>query len=183
MGDNGTSLRVLATFLTWLQEKESPVFVFATANAIDQLPPEALRKGRFDEIFFVDLPSHVERREIIDIHLRKSGRNPASFDGEHLARITGPEKFGADISLTGAEIASWINESLIAAFQRRTGDAAADLTMADLESTLEGIVPLARMRQSEIVGMRRWADAHGVHASSPETAKSQSGNMQVHARA
>lgn len=167
VGDSGTSLRVLATFLTWLQEKQSPVFVFATANAIEHLPPETLRKGRFDEIFFVDLPTHDERREIINIQIRKTGRDPELFDIDHLARISGPEKFGDDIALTGAEITSWINEALIAAFHRRRGDDTGhDLAVGDLESTLERIVPLAKMRQEEIAAMRRWADTHATRASS-----------------
>ncbi len=169
VGDSGTSLRVLATFLTWLQEKESPVFVFATANAIEHLPPEALRKGRFDEIFFVDLPNHQERREIIDIHIRRTGRDSNAFDLDRLAALAGPEHFGADVALTGAEINSWVNEALIAAFQRRVhGAANADLTMGDLEQALEHLVPRAKMRQGEISAMRRWADEHATRASSPE---------------
>jgi ATP-dependent 26S proteasome regulatory subunit len=169
VGDSGTSLRVLATFLTWLQEKDSPVFVFATANAIEHLPPEVLRKGRFDEIFFVDLPNSQERREIINIHIRRSGRDPQAFDLDRLAAISGPDHFGADIALTGAEINSWVNEALIAAFQRRRqGSADADLTMGDLEAAVERIVPLAKMRQAEIASMRHWADEHATRASSPE---------------
>ena len=75
-GDSGTSARVFSTFLTWMQEKSSPVFVIATANDVSLLPPELLRKGRFDELFFVDLPFPGEREEILDIHLRKRGRDP-----------------------------------------------------------------------------------------------------------
>jgi ATP-dependent 26S proteasome regulatory subunit len=178
VGDSGTSLRVLATFLTWLQEKESPVFVFATANAIEYLPPEALRKGRFDEIFFVDLPNQEERREIIEIHIRRGGRDPASFDLDRLAAMSGPERFGADVALTGAEINSWVNEALIAAFQRRRHDGTeTDLSMTDLETALERIVPLAKMRQTEITAMRRWADEHATRASSPEEQASTNSNL------
>jgi len=169
VGDSGTSLRVLATFLTWLQEKESPVFVFATANAIEYLPPEVLRKGRFDEIFFVDLPNQEERREIIDIHIRRTGRDPQDFDIDQLATMIGPDRFGPGISLTGAEINSWVNEALIGAFQRRKdGDDAADLVTGDLEAALDRMVPLAKMRQAEIAAMRHWADEHATRASSPE---------------
>jgi ATP-dependent 26S proteasome regulatory subunit len=179
VGDSGTSLRVLATFLTWLQEKESPVFVFATANAIEQLPPETLRKGRFDEIFFVDLPTEVERREIIEIQIRRTGRDAEKFDLDRLARLAGPDTFGKGIALTGAEITSWINEALIAAYQRRqSGGRNADLSLADLEAALGSIVPLAKMRQDEIAAMRQWADEHAARASSPESAM-ESGEKQL----
>src|SRR5205807_90938 len=78
--DAGTTARVFSTFLTWLQEKSKPVFVAATANNIQLLPPELLRKGRLDEIFFIDLPSRTERQQIFAIHLRKRGRAPERFD-------------------------------------------------------------------------------------------------------
>jgi ATP-dependent 26S proteasome regulatory subunit len=94
VGDSGVSLRVLASFLTWMQEKTAPVFVFATANEIDQLPPEMLRKGRFDEIFFVDLPTSREREEILNIHIRRLGRKPESLDVKRLAALSGPESLG-----------------------------------------------------------------------------------------
>src|SRR5512135_3251369 len=78
--DGGTTARVFSTFLTWLWEKSAPVFVVATANEVSQLPPELLRKGRLDEIFYVDLPSADERAEIFRIHLAKRGREPKNFD-------------------------------------------------------------------------------------------------------
>src|SRR2546427_6476851 len=78
--DGGTTARVFGTFLTWLSEKTAPVFVVATANDISQLPPELLRKGRLDEIFFVDLPTREERVEVFCIHLNKRGRDAAQFD-------------------------------------------------------------------------------------------------------
>src|ERR1700723_2817383 len=84
--DGGTTARVFGTFLTWLSEKTSPVFVIATANDISQLPPELLRKGRVDEIFFVDLPNEAERAEVLRIHLTKRGRNARDFDLQRLAR-------------------------------------------------------------------------------------------------
>src|SRR5205085_2189601 len=86
--DTGVSARVLGTFLTWMQEKKKPVFVFATANQIRTLPPELLRKGRFDELFFVDLPSQSEREEILAVHLRKRHRDPHVFDLPALAAQT-----------------------------------------------------------------------------------------------
>src|SRR5512133_1762563 len=86
--DGGVTARVMGTLLTWLQEKTAPVFVVATANRIELLPPELLRKGRFDEIFFIDLPALAERREILEIHVRKRGRDPAAYDLDLLARRT-----------------------------------------------------------------------------------------------
>ena len=86
--DGGTTSRVFASFITWLQEKTTPVFVIATANNVQQLPPELLRKGRFDEIFFCDLPDREDRRQIIDIHLRKKKRDPGQFDMDKLVDAT-----------------------------------------------------------------------------------------------
>jgi SpoVK/Ycf46/Vps4 family AAA+-type ATPase len=169
VGDSGVSLRVMASFLTWMQEKTAPVFVFATANEIEQLPPEMLRKGRFDEIFFVDLPTAAEREEILRIHIRRLGRKPESFDLARLTKISGSEAPDGNGRYTGAEIAAWINESLIAAFHRRqTVDAAADLEMIDFETVAEHIVPLSRMRRDEVDRMRQWASEHAARASSPE---------------
>src|SRR5690349_14673357 len=106
--DGGTTARVFGTFLTWLSEKTAPVFVVATANDISQLPPELMRKGRLDEIFFVDLPSNEEREEIFRIHLVKRGRDPQSFDLETLAKRA--ENF------SGAEIEQAVISALYDAF-------------------------------------------------------------------
>src|SRR5688572_2784864 len=107
-GDSGTSARVLGTFLTWLNEKTAPVFVMATANDISNLPPELLRKGRLDEIFFVDLPAEAERGEIFGIHLRRRGREPEGFSLGELA--------AASEGFSGAEIEEAINSALYEAF-------------------------------------------------------------------
>jgi len=167
IGDSGVSLRVLGNFLTWLQEKTAPVFVLATANQIGQLPPETLRKGRFDEIFFIDLPTDAERAEIIEIHLRRAKRDPGHFDVAELVRLSGPEFLGEDLALTGAEIGAWVNEALVRAFDRgaRVGGES-DLEMGDLRSVVQQTVPLARMRAEEIRQMREWAGEHAVAASS-----------------
>ena len=79
-GDGGTSMRVFATMLSWMQEKTAPVFLVATANEIELLPPEVLRRGRFDEIFFLDLPTAMERKAIFAVHIRKRGRDPGDYD-------------------------------------------------------------------------------------------------------
>src|SRR5262249_43241143 len=108
MTDGGTTARVFGTFLTWLSEKNAPVFVVATANDISQLPPELLRKGRLDEIFFVDLPGKEERAEVFKIHLNKRGRDAARFDLHALAE--------ASTGFSGAEIEESINSALYDAF-------------------------------------------------------------------
>ncbi|MEX1205295.1 MAG: AAA family ATPase [Dongiaceae bacterium] len=168
IGDSGVSLRVLGGFLTWLQEKTAAVFVFATANEIDLLPPELLRKGRFDEIFFVDLPTDEERRQIIRIHLLETGRDPKNFNLDELARLSGDQRLGSGIALTGAEIEAWINESLIHAFYRSNGKAC-ELQTDDLMAVLDRLVPLAQIRSEEIQEMRHWAATHARSASDADT--------------
>src|SRR5512140_1327924 len=106
--DGGVTARVTGTLLTWLQEKTAPVFVVATANRIEQLPPELLRKGRFDDIFFIDLPSAPERRDILDIHVRRRGRDPGAHDLAALARRTA--------GFSGAEIEQAVISALYDAF-------------------------------------------------------------------
>ena len=166
VGDNGVSLRVLGTFLTWLQEKASNVFVFATANQLHLLPPEVVRKGRFDEIFFVDLPDGAERRRILDIHLRRAGREPERFALDRLAELTGEDALGEGIRLTGAELAAAVNEGLIHAFNRgKANGGAAELETADMEAVLDATLPLARLRSDEIAHLRGWARGHAVPAA------------------
>ncbi len=163
---SGVGSRILGGFLTWLQEKTAPVFVFATANQIDLLPPELLRKGRFDEVFFVDLPSDSEREAIIRIHIQAVGRDPDAFDLPELVRLSGADNFGDSIAMTGAEIEAWVNEALMRGFKRtRQGGGEGDLIMEDFRRALAGMVPLAKLRAEEIAGMRRWAESHAVFAA------------------
>ena len=150
-----------------MQEKTAPVFVFATANNIGSLPPELLRKGRFDEIFFVDFPSTLERKKILEIHLKKLKRDPAKFDLDLLSALGGESNFGKDVVLSGAEIEAWVGESLIEAFSRRmsgSGDAS-DLTMADFETTISRMVPMSKMRKEEFAKLREWANQNAISAS------------------
>lgn len=165
--DGGTATRVFGTLLTWMQEKRSPVFIFATANKIDRLPPELLRKGRFDEIFFVDLPSHEERQEIFKIHLGRLKRDIEKFDFDKLAHISGEDFWGNGIRLAGSEIEAAIKEGLLEAFSRRSAcdDAKADLTTDDLEKAIKRSVPLAKTRKNDIEFMRDWAKENAVRAS------------------
>jgi AAA+ superfamily predicted ATPase len=152
--DGGTASRVFGTFLTWLSEKTSPVFVIATANDISHLPPEMLRKGRVDEIFFVDLPNDAERREILRIHLEKRRRDPAKFDLDRLVRHC--EGF------SGAEIEEAIISGLFDAFGQGS-----DLDTAILCSGLVETVPLSKTMSEELNRLRTWAQGRARPASGP----------------
>jgi ATP-dependent 26S proteasome regulatory subunit len=151
--DGGTTARVFGSFVTWLQEKTSPVFVIATANNVSLLPPELLRKGRFDEIFFVDLPTLEEREAIFRIHLEKRGRDPEAFDATELAVFA--EGF------SGAEIEQAIVSALYDAFD----EGARPLAMADLRASLEETVPLSQTMSEEIAELRAWAGRRARPAS------------------
>lgn len=165
MGDSGVTMRVLGTLTTWMQEKKAPVFIFATANEIDALPAEVLRKGRFDDIFFVDLPSAAEREAILRIHLHKHKHGPEQLDLDRLVMLSGEDHFGPDVVMTGAEMESWVNEAMITSFARGKRSGTFELTMADFESSLAHIVPLSRLRSEQIGRMREWAGDHAISAS------------------
>ncbi len=150
--DGGTTARVFGTFLTWLSEKTAPVFVVATANDISQLPPELLRKGRLDEIFFVDLPSQEERQEIFRIHLQRRHRPPEQFDLAALADA------GKDFS--GAEIEEAINSALYDAFYTHQ-----DIVTESILTALSQTVPLAKTMDEQINRLRRWAEGRARNAS------------------
>ncbi len=150
--DGGTSARVFGTLLTWLSEKTSPVFVIATANDISHLPPELLRKGRLDEIFFVDLPDEEERREIFRIHLLKRDRDPQTFDLAALAR--------ASEGFSGAEIEEAVISALFDAFSKRI-----DLDTAVIHGNLAETVPLSKTMNEELNRLRNWAVGRARPAS------------------
>ncbi len=150
--DGGTTARVFGTFLTWLSEKTAPVFVVATANDISQLPPELLRKGRLDEIFFVDLPTSPERAEIFRIHLEKRGRKAESPDIAKLAE--------ASRDFSGAEIEEAINSALYDAFYAGT-----DIDTSHILNAIAQTVPLARTMDEQINRLRSWADGRARNAS------------------
>jgi SpoVK/Ycf46/Vps4 family AAA+-type ATPase len=153
--DAGTSSRVFGTFLTWLSEKTSPVFVIATANDISHLPPELLRKGRLDEIFFVDLPNAEERREIFSIHIQKRNRKPEQFDLDTLVTRS--------LGFSGAEIEQVIISALHDAFYEGT-----DLTDASLLQAVDETIPLARTMDKEIIELQEWASDRARRASPVE---------------
>jgi len=151
-GDSGASARVFGTFLTWMQEKESPVFVLSTANNIENLPPELLRKGRFDEIFFIDLPGREERQSIFDIHLRKRKRRPGTFDIDRFSEET--EGF------TGSEIEQLIISGLYHAFGKDR-----DLTDDDILFEIKETVPLSVTYKERVDELRNWAKNRARPAS------------------
>jgi len=141
--DSGTSTRVFGTILTWMQEKTAPCFVVATANAIADLPPEVLRKGRFDEIFFLDLPILEERKEIFTVHLRKRKRLPQDFDIARLAR----ESEG----YVGAELEQAIIDAMYVGF-----NAGREFTTDDISAALRRQVPLSISQRETIGALRNW---------------------------
>ena len=151
-GDGGTSARVFGTLLTWLSEKTAPVFVIATANNISNLPPELLRKGRFDEIFFVDLPTHRERMEIIRIHLTKRRWNADDFDLNTLAGIS--EGF------SGAELEEAVISALFDSFSEKK-----KLSTQFLKDAILATVPLSRTMSEDLSRLRNWAAGRARMAS------------------
>ena len=155
LSDGGTTARVIGTFLTWLQEKQHAVFVIATCNDISALPPELLRKGRFDEIFFVDLPTHAERREIFAIHIARRGRRPADHDLDALAAATR--------GYSGAEIEGAIVAGLFGAFE-----AGHELGTEDILVACRETVPLSVLVEEKIVALREWGRLRARRASSGE---------------
>jgi AAA+ superfamily predicted ATPase len=151
--DSGVTARVFGTLLTWMQEKKKPVFVFATANSISSLPAEMLRKGRFDELFFVDLPNEEERKEIFEIHIKKRGRDPKSFD---LAILSSQSNgFG------GAEIEEAVISGLYTAFSEGR-----DLTTLDILTAIRQTTPLSKSMEESISKTREWARTRARNASS-----------------
>jgi len=156
-GDSGTSARVFGTFLTWMQDKKSEVFVFATANDISRLPPEFLRKGRFDEIFFVDLPILEEREEIFKKHLKdrenkEKGRLLENFDIKFLAEKSE--------GYSGAEIEEAIESALYRVFSEGR-----ELIVQDIIKSLEETRPISVVMKERILTIRRWAKDHARYAS------------------
>src|ERR1700728_4239374 len=154
--DAGVSSRLLASFLSWMQDRKAPVFVVATCNNVTALPPELIRKGRFDELFFVDLPTQAERKQIFSIQLAKRKRNPADFD---LDKIDAAAK-----GYSGAEIDAAGQTALYAAFSGKKA-----LTTQLLLDALAQTVPLSVPRAEEIDALRGWARTRAVPASAGES--------------
>ncbi|HEY6925432.1 MAG TPA: AAA family ATPase [Steroidobacteraceae bacterium] len=153
--DAGVSSRLLASFLSWMQDRKAPVFVAATCNNVTVLPPELIRKGRFDELFFVDLPNQGERKQIFSLQLARRKRNPASFDLDRVA--------AAARGYSGAEIDSAVQTAMYAAYSRKN-----DVSTQGLLDALEATVPLSTTRAEEIQELRDWARQRAVPASGAE---------------
>jgi len=153
--DAGVSSRLLASFLSWMQDRKAPVFVAATCNNVTVLPPELIRKGRFDELFFVDLPNQAERRQILSIQLAKRKRNPAGFDLETVA--------AAAKGYSGAEIDAAVQTAMYEAYSDKK-----DVTTQSLLDALKATVPLSTTRAEEVVALREWARTRAVSASAAE---------------
>lgn len=156
-GDSGTSARVFSTFITWMQEKTSPVFIVATANNVEVLPAELLRKGRFDEIFFVGLPSHSERQEIFRVHLRKVRE-------ERLRDFDRPTLASACEGYSGAEIEQAVIAAMHEAFDQNRA-----FTTQDILQALRETVPLSRTAQKQIERLKQWAAAGRARLASSGT--------------
>jgi SpoVK/Ycf46/Vps4 family AAA+-type ATPase len=153
-GDSGTSNRVLATFTSWLSEKIKPVFVISTANNIDLLPLEIIRKGRFDEIFFLDLPKKEERKEIFKIHLQEFRPNSCdTFDYSLLAQSSD--------AFSGAEIRQSIIEGMYQAFYERR-----EFTTKDICMALNELIPLAHLENDQMIRLQNWAASGRIRSAS-----------------
>ena len=165
-GDSGTSSRIFGTFLSWMQEKTKPVFVVATANNINGLPSEMMRKGRFDEIFFIDLPTFNERKQIFRVHLESRLKDPTVIGNftidenslNHLADLT--EGFG------GAEIEQIVIMGLFDAFSQSRS-----ISMNDFENSIKNTVPLSVTQKEQIRSIRDWANIRAVAATAQEDRK------------
>jgi len=153
--DAGTASRVFGHFIMWMQEKTRPVFVIATANNIDMLPPELMRKGRFDDIFFVDLPNPSERAEIFNIHIERFNRDPSKYDLKKLVKYSK--------NFSGAEI----REAIIAAMYDAFSESR-EFNTDDVVRNMEVTVPLARTMAENIAKLRQWAGYRARRANALE---------------
>ena len=154
--DAGVSSRILGTFLSWMQERKAPVFVAATCNNVTALPPELIRKGRFDELFFVDLPNQSERKQIFALQLNRHKHDAASFDLDRIANETG--------GFSGAEIEAAVQSALFAAYSGKQ-----ELSTQILLDVFKQTVPLSITRAEEVEAQRAWAKTRAVPASAQST--------------
>ena len=159
-GDSGTSSRIFGTFLTWMQEKTAPVFVIATANIINSLPAELLRKGRFDEIFFVDLPTQREREEIFKLHLSKRLKDKDVASKIEINSDLYKQLAQMTEGFVGAEIEQVVISALYEAFFNKR-----PLEFSDLANTIKNVVPLSVTQKEQILAIRQWANIRAVAAT------------------
>jgi SpoVK/Ycf46/Vps4 family AAA+-type ATPase len=166
--DSGTSTRVFGSILTWMQEKSAPVFVVATANDISSLPPELLRRGRFDEIFFLDLPSFNERKEIFAVHLRKRQRLPQDYDLADLANHS------------DGYVGSEIEQAVIDAMYLGFNDQEREFTTQDILQALQRQVPLSVSQRETVDSLRAWlVEGRASSASSEEEISAPESSSQI----
>jgi SpoVK/Ycf46/Vps4 family AAA+-type ATPase len=149
--DGGLSKRMFGTLLTWMQDHRHPIFIIATANDISSLPPELMRKGRFDEVFFIDVPTPAARKRILEIHLTRRKRDPNDFDLDSLVDIT--EQF------TGSELEQVVVSGLFNAFTEKV-----DLSSQHLAAAIQETRPLAVLMAEDIQQIRDWAANRCVSA-------------------
>ncbi|ERI09674.1 AAA family ATPase [Aneurinibacillus aneurinilyticus] len=162
-GDSGTSSRIFGQFLTWMQEKTSPVFVIATANNISGLPPELMRKGRFDEIFFVDLPTTRERKEILKVHINKRLKDPEVIGQFQLTDEMLESLAVKCEGFVGAEIEQLIIDALFEAYAEERS-----IFLEDFERAIANTVPLSVTQAEQIRAIRDWANIRAVTATPQE---------------
>jgi SpoVK/Ycf46/Vps4 family AAA+-type ATPase len=165
--DGGTATRVFGSLLSWMQDKKAPVFIVATANDVSRLPPELLRRGRFDEIFFLDLPNDSERAEIIKVHLKKRRRNPDLFNIVEIAEQC--EGF------VGAEIEQAINDAMYAAFSEKQRE----FTTQDILLAASRLVPLAKSQRERIQELRDWLNEGRALSASAQPELRRSGGLEI----
>jgi len=170
-GDGGTSMRVFGSILSWMQDKKKPVFVVATANNIAALPPELLRRGRSDEIFFLDLPTEQERREIFQVHIRKRKRPLQNYDLGRLA--------AASQGYVGAEIEQAVIDAMYLAYSDEKNPGR-DFTTADVLAALSRQVPMSRSQRETIGALRQWlSEGRAQSASFRETQRAEKEFVQI----
>jgi hypothetical protein len=166
--DGGVSSDALGAVLSWMQERQGEAFVIATANDVTGLPPELLRKGRFDEIWFIDLPNETERREVLAAALRTHGRGGVAIDAERVAQSCD--------GFTGSEIAALVPDALFVAF----ADGAREIETADILASISGVVPLVKTASEKIARLRQWADGRARPATSAtDTGRAQGATRQI----
>jgi len=158
--DGGVSADALGAILSWMQDRVGQGFVVATTNDPGALPPELMRRGRFDEIFWLDLPNHAERAEIVNVSLEFHGRAPSD-------ELWGYDVASATEGFTGSEIASLVPDALFAAF----ADGARPLTVQDLLDATKTVVPLSKTASEKITKLREWAKGRARPATTPETGR------------
>lgn len=162
-GDGGVAADQLSVLLNWMQETTAQVFVVATANDVRGLPPELLRKGRFDEVFFVDLPNSRERAEILSVSLRARGRDVESIDVRQVAAECD--------GFTGSEVDAIVNDAMFVAF----ADKGRPINTGDLVTIAKALVPLSKLAGDKIAELRKWAEGRARKASSPEVTRAGKG--------